>query len=221
MQYPFRATNCCQGNIATQWQPSRRHLGLPKRRMSASPFSMPKPAFQQAAQLPSSLERSSPTRSAPAEWPRDYDSLDHERDIEWQARSTSRKRSSASCVRLRSCWRRARALPKPASGSRSALLTQIVAPHAGGISRTSCPNFIGSRAQRCADAHVSMPTRQHGRSVKKADCFSSSKLAPDEDGPVTADRVHLERTLRQIHSDGNNLLLHLPTSRRGPTTAAA
>ncbi|WP_047170419.1 hypothetical protein [Novosphingobium sp. Rr 2-17] len=27
----------------------------------------------------------------PAEWPRDYDSLDHERAIEWRARSTSRK----------------------------------------------------------------------------------------------------------------------------------
>ena len=42
----------------------------------------------------------------PAEWPRDYDSLDHERDIKCRARSTSRKRSSASCVKLRLCWRR-------------------------------------------------------------------------------------------------------------------
>lgn len=37
----------------------------------------------------------------PAEWPRDYDSLDHERDDECQARSTSQKRLSASCVKLR------------------------------------------------------------------------------------------------------------------------
>ena len=56
----------------------------------------------------------------PAEWPRDYDSLDHERDIECRARSTSRKRSSASCVKLRSCWRRAGAQRRRADGSRSA-----------------------------------------------------------------------------------------------------
>ncbi|ALJ16347.1 hypothetical protein LH19_26455 (plasmid) [Sphingopyxis macrogoltabida] len=56
----------------------------------------------------------------PAEWPRDYDSLDHERDIECRARSTSRKRSSASCVKLRLCWRRERARLKPVAGSRSA-----------------------------------------------------------------------------------------------------
>ncbi|WP_415644350.1 IS6 family transposase, partial [Sphingomonas antarctica] len=37
----------------------------------------------------------------PAEWPRDYDSLDHERDDECRARSTSRKRLSGSCVKLR------------------------------------------------------------------------------------------------------------------------
>ncbi|WP_162792282.1 hypothetical protein [Novosphingobium sp. P6W] len=43
------------------------------------------------------------TDLSPAEWPRDYDSLDHERGIECRARSTSRKRSSASCVKLRLC----------------------------------------------------------------------------------------------------------------------
>lgn len=56
----------------------------------------------------------------PAEWSRDYDSLDHERDDECRARSTSRKRLSASCVKLRLCWHRERARPKPAAGSRSA-----------------------------------------------------------------------------------------------------
>ena len=56
----------------------------------------------------------------PSEWPRDYDSLDHERDDECQARSTSRKRLSASCVKLRLCWRRGHQLPKPVAGSRSA-----------------------------------------------------------------------------------------------------
>jgi len=56
----------------------------------------------------------------PAEWPRDYDSLDHERDDEWRARSTSRKRLLASCVKLRSCWRRGPRQQRRADGSRSA-----------------------------------------------------------------------------------------------------
>ncbi|WP_324787682.1 MFS transporter [Sphingopyxis sp. MG] len=56
----------------------------------------------------------------PAEWPRDYDSQDHERDDECQARSTSRKRLSASCVKLRLCWRRVHRQQKPAGGLRSA-----------------------------------------------------------------------------------------------------
>ncbi|WP_415643804.1 DEAD/DEAH box helicase family protein, partial [Sphingomonas antarctica] len=42
----------------------------------------------------------SKTDLPPAEWPRDYDSLDHERDDECRARSTSRKRLSGSCVKL-------------------------------------------------------------------------------------------------------------------------
>jgi len=52
----------------------------------------------------------------PAEWARDYDSLDHERDDAFHSKSTSRKRSSASCVKLRSCWRRGRRLPKRVCG---------------------------------------------------------------------------------------------------------
>ncbi len=55
----------------------------------------------------------------PAEWPRGYDSLDHERDIECRARSTSRKRLSASYVKLRSCWRRGHRPQRRAGGSRS------------------------------------------------------------------------------------------------------
>ncbi|WP_294278947.1 hypothetical protein, partial [uncultured Sphingomonas sp.] len=39
----------------------------------------------------------------PSEWSIDYDSLDQGRDEECLRRSTSRRRSSASCVRLRSC----------------------------------------------------------------------------------------------------------------------
>jgi hypothetical protein len=53
----------------------------------------------------------------PSEWSIDYDSLDHERDDECRARSTSRKRLLASCVKLRSCWRRADRRLKPAAGS--------------------------------------------------------------------------------------------------------
>ncbi|MFS0851311.1 helix-turn-helix domain-containing protein [Novosphingobium panipatense] len=56
----------------------------------------------------------------PAEWPRDYDSLDHERDDECRARSTSRKRLSASCVKLRLCWRREPRQQRRAAGSQSA-----------------------------------------------------------------------------------------------------
>lgn len=37
----------------------------------------------------------------------DYDSLDQRRDNECLPRSTSPRRSSASCVRLRSCWAKA------------------------------------------------------------------------------------------------------------------
>ena len=70
--------------------------------------------------LSSVFQLKSLTDLPPAEWPRDYDSLDRERDIECRARSTSRKRSSASCVKLRSCWRRGLRPPKPAVGSGSA-----------------------------------------------------------------------------------------------------
>jgi hypothetical protein len=40
---------------------------------------------------------------------------------------------------------------------------------------------------------------------RRNDYRCSPKLAPDEDGPVVADRVDLENTLRQIQSEGNNL----------------
>ncbi|MFT3965137.1 MAG: hypothetical protein QM690_04565 [Sphingobium sp.] len=53
----------------------------------------------------------------PSEWPMDYDSPDHERDDECRARSTSRKRSSASCVKLRLCSPRARQRRRRAVGS--------------------------------------------------------------------------------------------------------
>ncbi len=66
------------------------------------------------------VRRGKPADLPPAEWPRDYDSLDHGRDIECRARSTSRKRLSASYVKLRLCWRRERVRLKPAAGSRSA-----------------------------------------------------------------------------------------------------
>ncbi len=41
-----------------------------------------------------------------SEWSIDYDGLDHERDDECRARSTSPRRSSGSCVRPGSCWAR-------------------------------------------------------------------------------------------------------------------
>ncbi|WP_353745398.1 nucleotide sugar dehydrogenase [Sphingobium sp.] len=56
----------------------------------------------------------------PPEWPRDYDSLDHERDDECRARSTSRKKLSASCVKLRLFWRREPRQQRRAAGSQSA-----------------------------------------------------------------------------------------------------
>ena len=56
----------------------------------------------------------------PSEWSIDYDSLDQGRDNECLRRSTSRRRSSASCVRWRSCWAKAARPPKRAGGSRSA-----------------------------------------------------------------------------------------------------
>ncbi len=56
----------------------------------------------------------------PSEWSIDYDSLDQGRDEECLRRSTSRRRSSVSCVRWRSCWAKAARPPKRAGGSRSA-----------------------------------------------------------------------------------------------------
>jgi hypothetical protein len=41
----------------------------------------------------------------PSEWPNFYFRIGHEGGMEWRG-NTSRKRSSASCVKLRSCWRR-------------------------------------------------------------------------------------------------------------------
>ncbi|MES1974568.1 MAG: cytochrome c [Sphingomonas sp.] len=56
----------------------------------------------------------------PSEWSIDYDSLDRGRDDECLRRSTSPRRSSGSCVRLRSCWARAARPRRRAGGSRSA-----------------------------------------------------------------------------------------------------
>ena len=53
----------------------------------------------------------------PSERSIDYDSLDHEKDDECRARSTSRKRSSGSYVRSRSCWAKAARPPRRADGS--------------------------------------------------------------------------------------------------------
>lgn len=64
--------------------------------------------------------------------------------------------------------------------------------------------------RRCARLHADEAGRKIG---EEADDLCAPKLAPDEDGAVTADRVHLEIVLRQIQSDGNNLLLRLPTPR--------
>lgn len=56
----------------------------------------------------------------PSGWSIDYDSLDQGRDEECLRRSTSRRRSSASCVRLRSFWARAERLPRHVGASQSA-----------------------------------------------------------------------------------------------------
>jgi hypothetical protein len=52
----------------------------------------------------------------PSEWPNFYFRIGHEGGMEWRG-STSRKRSSASCVKRRSCWRRAGRWQMHAGGS--------------------------------------------------------------------------------------------------------
>ena len=61
-----------------------------------------------------------PIELPPSEWSIDYDSLDQGRDDECLRRSTSPRRLSGSCVRLRSCWARAGRRLRRAGGSRSA-----------------------------------------------------------------------------------------------------
>ncbi len=56
---------------------------------------------------------------------------------------------------------------------------------------------------------------------EEADYLGSPQLAPYQNGPAVADRVHLKDALREIQTNGDNLLLHLPSPRRGPTTAAS
>src|SRR3546814_270718 len=56
----------------------------------------------------------------PSEWSKIDDILDYEGDMECRARSIARKRLSASCVKRRLCWRRARRPRRRVGGSRSA-----------------------------------------------------------------------------------------------------
>ena len=50
-------------------------------------------------------EPEAPVDLPPSEWPNFYFRIGHEGGMEWRG-STSRKRSSASCVKRRSCWHR-------------------------------------------------------------------------------------------------------------------
>src|SRR3546814_19435392 len=62
----------------------------------------------------------------PSEWSKIDDILDYEGDKECRARSIARKRLSASCVKRRLCWRRARRPRRRVGGSRSASNTSSV-----------------------------------------------------------------------------------------------
>ncbi|AOF98816.1 hypothetical protein BSY18_4097 (plasmid) [Blastomonas sp. RAC04] len=79
-----------------------------------------------------------------------------------------------------------------------------------------CDQLASPMMGRCTCFHTNKAAWQIG---EEADYLCAPKLAPDEDGAIAPDRVNLKNTLRQIQTDGNNLLLHLPTPRRGPTTA--
>src|SRR3546814_8693304 len=76
----------------------------------------------------------------PSEWSKISVILDHEGVWEW-ARGTSRKRLSASCVRLRSCWRGAGRQRMRVGGSRS----------------PSRPIIAGARSMEIGRAHVWTP----------------------------------------------------------------
>lgn len=71
---------------------------------------------------------------------------------------------------------------------------------------------------RCACLHADETTSEIR---EEADPLGAPQLPPHNNGSVGADRVYLENVLRQIQSDGGNLLLHVMTPRRGPTTAAS
>ncbi|WP_443478918.1 SOS response-associated peptidase [Novosphingobium aerophilum] len=59
-----------------------------------------------------------PVDLPPSEWPKICFRFGHEGGLEWRG-STSRKRSSASCVKRRSCWRRAERWRMRVAGSAS------------------------------------------------------------------------------------------------------
>jgi hypothetical protein len=73
----------------------------------------------------------------------------------------------------------------------------------GGISRTSCPNAAISRAQKCAVAHASIPTRQ-GRQGSKKGCDLGTAQAPAHNNfSGRVNPVQLENMLRNVDTDGN------------------
>lgn len=51
---------------------------------------------------------------------------------------------------------------------------------------------------------------------EEADHLCGPKLAPDENGAIAPDRVNSKNALRQIQTDGSNLLLHVLTPRLDP-----
>ena len=73
------------------------------------------------------------------------------------------------------------------------------------MSRASCPSFLSSRAQWCAVAHASMPTRQGGRSAKNSRTLRSTNTPADYHRAICIDAVNLKHRLRNIDPDRANL----------------
>lgn len=72
-------------------------------------------------------------------------------------------------------------------------------------------------ARCCAEAHAFMLTRQGGSSANEADDFSFAQFGPDQHCTIGGDGVSLKHIVRQLQSDGDNILLLGTTPTRGST----
>src|SRR3954465_606177 len=82
-------------------------------------------------------------------------------------------------------------------------LTQGLTAFAG-INRTWWPSLVSSRAQWCAVAQASMPTRRR-QTFKKRDQLSAPKLLSNNHRLVAVDAVDLKHVLGDIQPDRGNL----------------